>query len=463
MATREPVRRSSYGASSPVVGVRGERTRSLLVSTALPLFERQGFHATSIEEIARAAGVSRATFYQYFASKEQVFAELLEECGAALLRVIRRLGVLGPNAEGFDNLHWWLGEWAWVYDKYAAMFIEWANIDTPQSGIRSMVSRFVASYDTRIAERLDASGLSGLATREAAVALTTVVHRFNYLRHRGITLGRSDAELLDNLSVVMQLLLFPETPPAVFHDVLVRSRDTHAIRRAWPPPLLDPVPGCGSIRLAELGPRPAATVRRMLEAGAECLAESGYYETSVDDIVAAAGLARGTFYKYFDEKLDLLVVLSEQCATETVELSQRLEQVGVSADRGSELRAWLTDFVALHDRNRGVFRCWIEGTPHHPEINFHRLQVGRQLRQAFETVFRRVERRYSLDTGVASIVLMAMLETLPQAFREDEPGITPECLVDVLARAIDRGLLTGGWSPTAGEGAAQAAAHSPAH
>jgi AcrR family transcriptional regulator len=449
MTTKEPMRRTSYGANSPVVGVRGERTRALLVNTALPLFEQQGFHATSIEEIARAAKVSRATFYQYFESKEALFAELLEECGAALLRVIRRLGVLGPNGEGFDNLHWWLGEWAWVYDKYAPMFVEWANIDTPQSGIRSMVTRFVASYDSRIAERLDASGLVGLETRDAAVALTAVVHRFNYLRHRGITLGRSDTDLLDNLSVIMQLLLFPKTPTSVFQDVLSRQSEPHpVVRQSWPPPTFDPVAPSGrGVRIAGLGPRPAATVQKMLDAGAACLAERGYYETSVDDIVATAELARGTFYKYFDEKLDLLVELSQECARQTLVLSAQLGNVSPGPARHQELRVWLAAFVALHDRNRGVFRCWIEGTPHHPEINVHRRQVGQHLRRSFEDIFRRVDRSYLLDNGAASIVLMAILERLPQAFREETPDLRADTLVDLLALTIERGLLTGGRPP----------------
>lgn len=43
-----------------------------VVAAALDLFAEQGFEATSVEQIARAAGVSRSTFFRQFGGKDDV-------------------------------------------------------------------------------------------------------------------------------------------------------------------------------------------------------------------------------------------------------------------------------------------------------------------------------------------------------------------------------------------------------
>jgi AcrR family transcriptional regulator len=48
------------------------RTRTAIQHEALRLFQRQGYAATTIEQIAAAAEVSQSTFFRYFPTKEDV-------------------------------------------------------------------------------------------------------------------------------------------------------------------------------------------------------------------------------------------------------------------------------------------------------------------------------------------------------------------------------------------------------
>jgi TetR/AcrR family fatty acid metabolism transcriptional regulator len=50
----------------------------------------------------------------------------------------------------------------------------------------------------------------------------------------------------------------------------------------------------------------------ILQAAEEVLAEKGYYETSVDEIAARVGIAKGTVYLHFPSKEDLVVAILER-------------------------------------------------------------------------------------------------------------------------------------------------------
>lgn len=56
-----------------------------ILESAMRVFGELGFARTTVADITRAAGVGRATFYVYFASKEEVFAALAEQVRDRLL------------------------------------------------------------------------------------------------------------------------------------------------------------------------------------------------------------------------------------------------------------------------------------------------------------------------------------------------------------------------------------------
>ena len=57
---------------------------------ALTCFAAKGFHATSMEDIADAAGVTKPVLYQHFRSKRQLYLELLDDVGGQLMESIAK-------------------------------------------------------------------------------------------------------------------------------------------------------------------------------------------------------------------------------------------------------------------------------------------------------------------------------------------------------------------------------------
>lgn len=208
MTSGEQVRRrDGYGATSPIVGERGAQTRKRIADLLLRLLASQSFHDVSVDAIAKAAGISRPTLYQYFESKEQIFLELLDECGRAISRLAKRLGPLGPTAIGFDNLHWWLGEWADLYDSYRTVHLQWAGMDSPAHPLRPVIGEFMTRYQSRVAQRIERSMVEGLDPDDAAAILVNTVHRYHYFRVLGFAPPDSSSTRVDALAICMQLML----------------------------------------------------------------------------------------------------------------------------------------------------------------------------------------------------------------------------------------------------------------
>ncbi|WP_203785855.1 TetR family transcriptional regulator [Paractinoplanes rishiriensis] len=71
-----------------------ERKRQLVVDelteAALRVLAAKGFDATTVDEMVAAAGVSRRTYFRYFASKEDVVVRLLADLGAVMRAELQR-------------------------------------------------------------------------------------------------------------------------------------------------------------------------------------------------------------------------------------------------------------------------------------------------------------------------------------------------------------------------------------
>ncbi|MBK4992418.1 TetR/AcrR family transcriptional regulator [Pseudomonas sp. S37] len=76
-----------------MIGLREQQKaarREAISEAAVALFARQGYQGTTIEQIAKAAGVSAPTVFAYFKSKQEILLETLREADARAVIATRQ-------------------------------------------------------------------------------------------------------------------------------------------------------------------------------------------------------------------------------------------------------------------------------------------------------------------------------------------------------------------------------------
>ncbi|MEO3788286.1 TetR/AcrR family transcriptional regulator [Actinocorallia sp. B10E7] len=74
--------------SAPKSRMRGSARRTVITAAALKVFAEKGYHAASLGEIAKAAGVARTVMYDHFPSKRVLLLAVLQEQNTALVEYI---------------------------------------------------------------------------------------------------------------------------------------------------------------------------------------------------------------------------------------------------------------------------------------------------------------------------------------------------------------------------------------
>ena len=149
------------------------RRRRQLLDVALDVFAASGFHQTSMEDVAEAAGVTKPVLYQHFQSKRQLYLALLDEVGQRLRQTIEEAGsdTGGPRAQveaGFRAYFRWVKD---DRDSFLLLFGSGARRDEEfaeavrrfESAIADAIAPLIQADIDPEHQRLLAYGLVGLA------------------------------------------------------------------------------------------------------------------------------------------------------------------------------------------------------------------------------------------------------------------------------------------------------------
>lgn len=89
-----------------------EMKREAVLSAAVRMFNRSGFHATSLDDVAKVLGVTKPTIYHYFANKDEILFECTRRGLAAISAAANKAASAGGN--GLERLRSAMVEYATV-------------------------------------------------------------------------------------------------------------------------------------------------------------------------------------------------------------------------------------------------------------------------------------------------------------------------------------------------------------
>jgi len=175
-------------------------------------------------------------------------------------------------------------------------------------------------------------------------------------------------------------------------------------------------------RLAGAPPGPRKRAERsdsLLDSAAALFVTKGMAATSIDDIALHAGVAKGTFYHYFQDRAAMLEALQARYAQQFADATQAAIADCADDDWQGKLKAW----VAC------VLREYLATYPLHDAL-FHEVEV---------------RHRYAMsELPFVQVLTTTLAEGERQgAWRTGNPEMTAVCMFHALHGLVDEALVTG--------------------
>lgn len=428
-AAGRAVRRAPF-ADNPTVGPRGRRTRDRILDAALVAFGDVGYERTTIEQIAQLAGCSRVACYQYFSGKDDVFRHLAGQVARELRASVAALDPVTPDGEGREAIRAWVGRHGDIHERYEPVFRAFSAAADSDATLSAGSERVGDRQHEAFAARVGAASLTPrllgavvpplLATVTRSLTLTSILRA---ALPRTYPRDRTEAAITD----VVHRTLFGLVP------------EVNAGHPGEPPPALPIGPAMLEVfeRAAELERQAAAPGRRALAAvlavGSDVVVARGYHGTRVDDVVAAAGVSHGAFYRYFSNTDELVRIVAAQALRSIAGALAEVPDLGGRPDGvdRAALRRWLRRYNDTQAEHGAVIRVWFEAGLADDTLRADQPAVfdwGRR------QTLRLVHGRGFGDTETDAVVLLALVEAF---------GARPRTAgeVDAVVRIVERGLL----------------------
>lgn len=124
--------KSVEGEQDPPLSLRDEQkqfTRARLLESAITLFRERGYAATTVQDIAKAANASRATFYLHFKDKDEVVLGILDLARPDIERQYEALDAALAE-DSLEQLQVWMREAIEWFEQRQALAIALEQVIT---------------------------------------------------------------------------------------------------------------------------------------------------------------------------------------------------------------------------------------------------------------------------------------------------------------------------------------------
>ena len=164
-----------------------EEKRNLIMDSALEHFAREGYHATTITDIAKHAGISKGLMYNYFESKEALLRAIIERSVKEVLNYfdtnrdgflseeefeffVRKIGILLRGKRVFWSLLFQILMQSEVREHFLSSFVGASSLES--SGVNpapdmpaAQIMKVITDYFVRKGERMGPSYDSAAETK----------------------------------------------------------------------------------------------------------------------------------------------------------------------------------------------------------------------------------------------------------------------------------------------------------
>jgi TetR/AcrR family transcriptional regulator, regulator of autoinduction and epiphytic fitness len=180
--------------------------KAAILLAAQPVFFRYGFRKTSMDDVAKAADVSRQGLYVHFASKEDLFREMIHQ-GLSLHVRAARVALTDEARPIGQRLVDALNEWFGDRDKLGA------DSDLPQASLQiagAIMEDHKGQFETEICRAIEKSELMsvyaahGISASQITDALMAT--------SRGISNTASNETFVERITVAVLILTAPCLP-----------------------------------------------------------------------------------------------------------------------------------------------------------------------------------------------------------------------------------------------------------